>query len=98
MSTVLSTTWVTRADGERDPAQTVAVRAGQLEDVVVLPRAAQPGVVVVLLDDLEAPDSCVEAARLGERGDPELDGPQRVELRDRLVHALTFPLVLIVKA
>lgn len=64
------------ADGEGDPAETDPVAFGEVEDVVLVARAAQPAGAGVGLDGLQTPDLFVEVGGLGEGRGVQLDVAQ----------------------
>lgn len=69
-------------DGEGDAAEAVLLAAGEVEDVVFLAGAAQPGGVRFAFDGLQAPDLGVEVGGFGEGGGVQLDGAQGAQPGD----------------
>lgn len=60
-------------DGEREAAESDLLPLGQVEDVVLVARTAQPAGAGVGLDGLQAPDLFVEVGGLGEGRGVQLD-------------------------
>lgn len=63
-------------DGEREAAEADPLPLGQVEDVVLVARAAQPAGAGVGLDGLQTPDLLVEVGGLGEGRGVQLDVAQ----------------------